>query len=148
MPSRQSDHVRNNLESFWKFFQWIDMPNLHKIFIFLLQSKRQKRQNVGHVENMPKHPSIGTSYPKIATDFKSLYVAEISALLPWNLSWWFLLPCLRFSQSFIIFFLVVLDFRDSSFLELGRIRGSFNRLFRITWANYINISPNIIQGRL
>ena len=31
---------------------------------------------------------IGTSYPKIATNFKSFYLAEIFALLSWNLSWW------------------------------------------------------------
>ena len=30
---------------------------------------------------------IGTSYPKIATNFTSFYVAEIFALLLWNLLW-------------------------------------------------------------
>ena len=32
-------------------------------------------------------PLIGTSYPKIATNFKSFYLAEIFVLLLWNLSW-------------------------------------------------------------
>ena len=65
--------------------------------------------------------SIGTSYPKTATNFKSFYLAEIFDLLPWNLSWW--LPCLRFLKFFIIFRWVVLEICDRSFLELSKIRG-------------------------
>ena len=68
---------------------------------------------------------IGTSYPKIATNFQSLYLAEIFVLLLWNLSWWLQLPSFRFSQIFIIFHRVVLEICDSSFLEFRKIRGPY-----------------------
>ena len=68
-------------------------------------------------------PLIGTSYPEIATNFKSFYLAEIFVLLLWNLSWRLLLPCPRISQFFIIFSRLVLEISDSSFWELSKIRG-------------------------
>ena len=34
------------------------------------------------------HSLIETTYPKIATNFQSLYLAEIFALFLWNRSWW------------------------------------------------------------
>ena len=63
---------------------------------------------------------IGTSYPKIATNFQSLYITEIFALLLWNLSYWLLLPSFRFSQIFIIFRQVVLEICDSSFFKFRK----------------------------
>ena len=71
------------------------------------------------------HGFIGTSYPKIATNFQPFYPIEIFALLLWNLSWRLLLPCFRFPQIFIIFCGVVLEICDSSFLKLSNIRGPF-----------------------
>ena len=71
------------------------------------------------------HSLIETTYPKIATNFQSLYLAEIFALLLWNLSWWLLLPSFRFSQIFIIFRGVVLEICDSSFLEFRKIGGPY-----------------------
>ena len=56
---------------------------------------------------------IGTSYPRIATNFQSLNLAEIFVLLLWNLSWWLLLPFLRFLKFFIVFCREVLQSLNS-----------------------------------
>ena len=69
---------------------------------------------------------IGTSHPKIATNFKSSYLVEIFALLLWNLSWLLLLPSFRFLQIFIIFCVVVLEICDSSFFEFRKIKGPYH----------------------
>ena len=68
---------------------------------------------------------LPTYLPQWATNFKSFYLAEMFALLVWNFSWWLLLPCLRFSQVYIIFCRVVLEICDRSFLELSMIRGPY-----------------------
>ena len=68
---------------------------------------------------------IGTSYPKIATNFQSLYLAEIFALVLWNLSWWLLLPSSRFSQIFTIF-RQALEICDSSFGKFSKIIGPYD----------------------
>ena len=78
--------------------------------------------------------TIGTSYPRIATNFQSLYLAEIFALLLWNLLWWLLLPSFRLSQIFIIFRRVVLEICDSSFLEFSKIRSPYREhLTNLQW---------------
>ena len=60
-------------------------------------------------------------------------MAEIFALLLWNLSWWLLLSCLRFSQFFTIFCQVVLENCDSSFLELSKIRGPYRGFLSVVF---------------
>ena len=74
--------------------------------------------------------SIGTSFPKIATHFKSFYLAEIFTLLLRNLSWWLPLPLLRFSHIFIIFCRVLLEICDSSFFKLSKIRAFLANWFQ------------------
>ena len=80
--------------------------------------------------------SIGTSYPKIATNFQSLYLAEKFALLLWNLLWWLLLPSFKFTQIFIIFHWVVFEIFDSSFLEFSKIRGPY------IWLQFLNLKAS------
>ena len=75
---------------------------------------------------------IGTSYPKMATNFQSLYLAEIFAPLLWNLSGWLLLPSFRFSQIFINFRRVTFEICGSSFLEFSKIRGHYK--IEVIWS--------------
>ena len=74
---------------------------------------------------------IGTSYPRIATNFQSLYIAEIFALLLWNPSYWLLLPSLRFLQIFIIFRGVVVEICDSSFLGIWEDKRSLYYMYTV-----------------
>ena len=92
---------------------------------------------------------IGTSYPKIATNFQSLYLAEIFALLLWNFSWWLLLTSFRFSQIFIIFRWVVLEICDSSFLEFSKIRGPYSDKFWQVFVKFQTIKNlSIIEKKI
>ena len=88
---------------------------------------------------------IGTSYPKIATNFKTFYLAEIFALLLWTFLWWLLLPCLRFSQIFIIFCRVVFE-KDKRSLWTMKTNLEFD--LRSGQKNYSMLSKNTSNDKM